>query len=213
MSPPPSSRLESGLAFQAEWLNGRPIAILLPATADLEVVETAPTMKTGWCTLPDEVSYVAVRTPMPAVTGAMVDWWFDWHPRDPLRYRVWHPLAHVSNRLEPPPAPREEVDADEREGEQHRDQDELDRPAAHDAVTDPDEAGCTLGEVEALVETKKDGKVVASEHVAAKAKLTERAMERLEVVEKPHDDADLLGGDALVVERAHQHPQIGRAHV
>jgi elongation factor P len=39
--------MESGLAFQAEWLNGRPIAILLPATAELEVVETAPIMKTA----------------------------------------------------------------------------------------------------------------------------------------------------------------------
>ena len=39
--------LDSGLAFQAEWLNGRPIAILLPATAELEVVETAPAMKTA----------------------------------------------------------------------------------------------------------------------------------------------------------------------
>ncbi len=32
----------------------------------------------------------------------MVDWWFDWHPRDPLRYRVWHPAAHRSNSLELP---------------------------------------------------------------------------------------------------------------
>jgi elongation factor P len=39
--------LESGMNFQAEWLNGRPIAIMLPATAELEVVETAPTMKTA----------------------------------------------------------------------------------------------------------------------------------------------------------------------
>ncbi len=39
--------LESGLTFQAEWLNGRPIAILLPATTELEVVETAPIMKTA----------------------------------------------------------------------------------------------------------------------------------------------------------------------
>ena len=39
--------MESGLNFQAEWLNGRPIAILLPATAELEVVETAPIMKTA----------------------------------------------------------------------------------------------------------------------------------------------------------------------
>ncbi len=39
--------LESGMSFQAEWLNGRPIAIMLPSTAELEVVETAPTMKTA----------------------------------------------------------------------------------------------------------------------------------------------------------------------
>jgi elongation factor P len=39
--------LESGMSFQAEWLNGRPIAIMLPSTAELEVVDTAPTMKTA----------------------------------------------------------------------------------------------------------------------------------------------------------------------
>src|SRR5439155_23629038 len=39
--------LDSGMTFQAEWLNGRPIAILLPSVTELEVVETAPTMKTA----------------------------------------------------------------------------------------------------------------------------------------------------------------------
>ena len=39
--------LEPGLTFQAEWLDGRPIAIQLPAVAELEVVETAPIMKTA----------------------------------------------------------------------------------------------------------------------------------------------------------------------
>ena len=39
--------LEPGLTFQAEWLGGRPIAIQLPAVAELEVVETAPIMKTA----------------------------------------------------------------------------------------------------------------------------------------------------------------------
>ena len=63
------------------------------------------TVENGWCTLPDGVGFVAVRTSMPAVTGEMVDWWFDWHPRDPLRYRIWHPLAHFSNSLEPPLEP------------------------------------------------------------------------------------------------------------
>ncbi|MGE0066177.1 MAG: hypothetical protein AB7T48_02385 [Solirubrobacterales bacterium] len=60
-------------------------------------------LESGWCTLPDGVRFVAVRTPMPAVSAAMVDWWFDWHPRDPLRYRIWHPLAHRDNTLEAPP--------------------------------------------------------------------------------------------------------------
>lgn len=59
----------------------------------------------GWCTLHDAVGYVAVRTPMPSVTGEMVDWWFDWHPHDPVRYRVWHPLAHESNSVDLPSAP------------------------------------------------------------------------------------------------------------
>ena len=58
--------------------------------------------ETGWCTLEDGVGYVAVRTEMPQVTGEMVDWWFDWHPRDPARYRAWHPKAHFDNSLEPP---------------------------------------------------------------------------------------------------------------
>lgn len=53
--------------------------------------------ETGWCT-----GYVAVRTPMPALTAEMIDWWFDWHPREALRYRIWHPPGHFDNRLDPP---------------------------------------------------------------------------------------------------------------
>jgi hypothetical protein len=73
----------------------------LPRAALDRLLDPAPVpVETGWCTLPDGVAYVAVRTAMPAVTGPMVDWWFDWHPRDPLRYRIWHPGAHRSNRVE-----------------------------------------------------------------------------------------------------------------
>ncbi|HJR16951.1 MAG TPA: elongation factor P [Gemmatimonadales bacterium] len=39
--------LESGVTFQADWLGGRPISIQLPSMAELEVVETAPVMKTA----------------------------------------------------------------------------------------------------------------------------------------------------------------------
>ena len=75
--------------------------------ADVDrLLDPAPIgVETGWCTLPDEVGYVAVRTPMPEVTGELVDWWFDWHPDDPLRYRVWHPPGHESNSIERPPRP------------------------------------------------------------------------------------------------------------
>jgi hypothetical protein len=58
-------------------------------------------VESGWCTLGDGIGFVAVRTAMPRVSGEMVDWWFDWHPRDSLRYRVWHPTAHRANSLEP----------------------------------------------------------------------------------------------------------------
>jgi len=39
--------LESGVTFQADWLDGRPISIELPSVAELEVIETAPVMKTA----------------------------------------------------------------------------------------------------------------------------------------------------------------------
>jgi hypothetical protein len=97
-----------------------------PDTALLEAIERSPAdpdsilgldeldrlldpsplpLETGWCTRPDDVGYVAVRNPMPEVTGEMVDWWFDWHPRESIRYRIWHPLAHHGNSLDPPRRP------------------------------------------------------------------------------------------------------------
>jgi hypothetical protein len=32
---------------------------------------------------------------MPGVTPAMWDWWFAWHGSEGLRYKLWHPQAHV----------------------------------------------------------------------------------------------------------------------
>jgi len=67
------------------------------------LLDPAPlAVENGWCTLPDGVGYVAVRTAMPRVTGPMVDWWFDWHPREAIRYRIWHPVAHADNRVDLP---------------------------------------------------------------------------------------------------------------
>ena len=39
--------LEPGMTFQVEWLDGRAIALNLPAVTELEVIETAPVMKTA----------------------------------------------------------------------------------------------------------------------------------------------------------------------
>jgi len=61
--------------------------------------------ETGWCRLRDGTGYAAVRTPMPGVTAEMIDWWFDWHPRDPLRYRIWFPGAHQGISVDPAPRP------------------------------------------------------------------------------------------------------------
>lgn len=91
----------------AAAIEGGPIdpADALPRDALDRLLDPAPlAAETGWCWLPDGVGYVAVRTEMSNVTGEMVDWWFDWHARDPLRYRVWHPGAHRDNRLEQPAA-------------------------------------------------------------------------------------------------------------
>jgi len=74
------------------------------ALADVSrLLDPAPLgVETGWCTLADGVGYVAVRTPMAHVSGEMVDWWFDWHPREAIRYRIWHPTAHRDNSLQAP---------------------------------------------------------------------------------------------------------------
>ena len=78
----------------------------LPLAEIDRLLDPAPLpVETGWCFRSDRVGYVAVRTPMPAVSAEMVEWWFDWHAHDPDRYRLWHPLAHIGNSIEPPPVP------------------------------------------------------------------------------------------------------------
>ena len=59
-------------------------------------------VETGWCWTAEQIAYVAVRTEMPGVSGEMWDWWFDWHPRDPLRYRLWYPDSHFDISFKPP---------------------------------------------------------------------------------------------------------------
>ncbi len=39
--------MQPEMKFQAEWLNGRPISLKLPATVEMEITDTAPVMKTA----------------------------------------------------------------------------------------------------------------------------------------------------------------------
>lgn len=46
----------------------------------------------------DGRALVLCTTEMPGVTPAMVDWWFGWHLPESVRYRLWHPRAHLEAR-------------------------------------------------------------------------------------------------------------------
>lgn len=75
---------------------------IVPLAAIDRLLDPAPlAVETGWCFGADRIGHVAVRTEMPGLSAEMVEWWFDWHPRDPDRYRLWHPRAHRDNSLEP----------------------------------------------------------------------------------------------------------------
>lgn len=52
-------------------------------------------VETGYTLTPDGAARVFVLTDMPDVTPAMWDWWFAWHGDEALRYKLWHPQAHV----------------------------------------------------------------------------------------------------------------------
>jgi hypothetical protein len=57
-------------------------------------------LENGYCKMSDGSIFVAVLTEMPKVTGEMLDWWFWWHPVNPLRYKVWYPGSHFGTSLD-----------------------------------------------------------------------------------------------------------------
>lgn len=48
----------------------------------------------GFYHFEDGSAYAAVLTPMPKVTVEMIDWWFWWHAKEPIRYKIWYPEMH-----------------------------------------------------------------------------------------------------------------------
>lgn len=59
-------------------------------------------LETGYTRLANGQVFVAVLTPMPGVSGEMIDWWFAWHGVEKERYKLWHPHAHVRAKFEIP---------------------------------------------------------------------------------------------------------------
>jgi hypothetical protein len=57
-------------------------------------------LETGYTRLRNGQVFVAVLTPMPGVSGKMIDWWFGWHGAEKERYKLWHPQAHVNVSME-----------------------------------------------------------------------------------------------------------------
>jgi hypothetical protein len=68
-------------------------AMLAPGDAEVE---------DGYGRADDGTLVVAVRTAMPDVTPAMIDWWFGWHSAERERYKLWHPRAHLRARWPEP---------------------------------------------------------------------------------------------------------------
>ncbi len=52
-------------------------------------------VETGYTVLPDGSGFAATLVKMPGVTPEMLDWWFNWHPLEGLRYALWCPVAHT----------------------------------------------------------------------------------------------------------------------
>jgi len=66
---------------------------------------TGAVLEDGFVLTSDGGMRVSVRTDMPGVTPAMVDWWFGWHGDAAAKYKLWHPQAHVHvGWREKPPA-------------------------------------------------------------------------------------------------------------
>ena len=48
----------------------------------------------GFFHFEDNSAYAAVLTKMPNVSIEMIDWWFWWHAKESLRYKIWYPEMH-----------------------------------------------------------------------------------------------------------------------
>ena len=68
---------------------------LLPPLSRAGEMFAGDGVENGFVLTADGGMRLAIRTEMPGVTPAMIDWWFGWHSDSPERYKLWHPNAHV----------------------------------------------------------------------------------------------------------------------
>lgn len=59
-------------------------------------------VETGYTVMPDGSGFAATLVNMPGVTPEMLDWWFNWHPLEGLRYALWCPIAHTGISVKNP---------------------------------------------------------------------------------------------------------------
>ena len=53
----------------------------------------------GFRMLENGTALVSNLTKCEGVTGEMFQWWFAWHPIDPLRYAIWDPFDHYDTTI------------------------------------------------------------------------------------------------------------------
>ena len=84
------------IARVKEWVGQDPS--LPPSFADRAVIQTNQytPVPQGLYFMKDGTLFLSSGTPMPDVTGEMMDWWFVWHNLDPLRYTLWNPEDHYN---------------------------------------------------------------------------------------------------------------------
>jgi hypothetical protein len=59
-------------------------------------------VETGYTVMDDGSGFAATLVKMPGVTPQMLDWWFNWHPLEGLRYAMWCPVAHTDIGVKDP---------------------------------------------------------------------------------------------------------------
>lgn len=67
-----------------------------PKFSNRAVIQTAAynPAPEGVYIMDDGTLFISAITPVPDLTGEMLEWWMLWHQLDPLRYALWNPEDH-----------------------------------------------------------------------------------------------------------------------